>query len=249
MFELLQLWFGALLRIFHTPRSLMLENLALRQQLAVLKRRHPKPRLGPCDKLFWVVARRFWSKWKDALLLVSPETVVGWHRAGFRLYWAMLCKVRRQVGGKRISKEIRDLIFQMVVENPTGVPMGTECADSAAASTKGASFPGRLHQRVLFRPEANCKSSRFEGVGYSHYVITAASRQLANHGGQNAEELQARSAQGTGRDSTTNKPDVPAHRAQIGWLASSGTIRTRPDTHRTGSSGGLAAPQGRPLVL
>jgi hypothetical protein len=59
---------------------LMLENLALRQQLAVLKRKHPKARLGPFDKLFWVVARRFWSKWKDALLLVSPETVVRWHR-------------------------------------------------------------------------------------------------------------------------------------------------------------------------
>ena len=101
----------------------MLENLALRQQLAVLKRRHPKPRLGLFDKLFWVVARRFWSRWKDVLLLVSPETVVRWHRTGFRLYWAMLCKVRRQVGGKRISKQIRGLIFQMVVENPTwGAP-------------------------------------------------------------------------------------------------------------------------------
>ena len=118
MFELLRLWFGALLRIFHIRGSLMLENLALRQQLAVLKRRHPKPRLGPFDKLFWVVASRFWSSWKNTLLLVSPETVVRWHRAGFRLYWVMLCKVRRQVGGKRISKQIRDLIFQMVAENP-----------------------------------------------------------------------------------------------------------------------------------
>ena len=87
MFELFRLWFGAVLRIFHTRRRLMLENLALRQQLTVLKRRHPKPRLGPFDKLFWVMARRFCSKWKDALLLVSPETVVRWHRAGFRLYW------------------------------------------------------------------------------------------------------------------------------------------------------------------
>jgi hypothetical protein len=81
MFELLRLWFGILLRSFHTRRSLMLENLALRQQLAVLKRMHRKPRLGPFDKLFWVVARRFWSKWKDALLLVSPETVVRWQSA------------------------------------------------------------------------------------------------------------------------------------------------------------------------
>jgi putative transposase len=68
--------FGALFRICHTRQSLMLENLALRQQLTVLKRRHPKPRLGPFDKLFWLAATRFWSKWKDALFLVSPETVV-----------------------------------------------------------------------------------------------------------------------------------------------------------------------------
>jgi len=123
MFDLFRLWFGAHFRICHTRQSLMLENLALRQQLTVLKRRHPKPRLGPFDKLFWVAAPRFWSKWKEALFLVSPETVVRWHRAGFRLYWAMLCKDPRQVGGKRISKQIRDLIFQMAVENPTwGAP-------------------------------------------------------------------------------------------------------------------------------
>lgn len=123
MFELLRLWLGSLFRIFHTRGSLILENLPLCQQLAALKRRHPKPRLDATDKLFWVVARRFWSRWKDALLLVSPDTVVRWHRAGFQLYWAMLCQVRKPVGGKRISKQIRDLIFQMVVENSTwGAP-------------------------------------------------------------------------------------------------------------------------------
>jgi hypothetical protein len=60
MFDLLELWLGAIPRIFRTHRALMLENLALRQQLAVLKRKHPRPKLGPFDKLFWVVARRFW---------------------------------------------------------------------------------------------------------------------------------------------------------------------------------------------
>jgi putative transposase len=101
----------------------MLESLALRQQLVVLKRRHPKPRLGLLDKLFWVALRRLWSDWKKCLYLVAPDTVPRWHRAGFRLYWAMLCKVRRRVGGKKISREVRDLIFQMVSENPTwGAP-------------------------------------------------------------------------------------------------------------------------------
>jgi len=102
----------------------MLENLALRQQLAVWKRKNPRPRFGPLDKLFWVIARRFWVDWKESLLLVLPETVVRWQRAGFRRYWAMLCKVRKRVGGgRRISKQIRELIFQMVAENPTwGAP-------------------------------------------------------------------------------------------------------------------------------
>ena len=102
----------------------MLENLALRQQLAVLKREHPRPRLGPLDKLFWVLALRFWSQWKESLILVLPDTVVRWHQAGFKLYWAMLRKVRKRVGGgRRISKQIRELIFQMVAENPSwGAP-------------------------------------------------------------------------------------------------------------------------------
>src|SRR2546430_551306 len=101
MFELFRLCLGTFCRIFCTRQSLMLENLALRQQLAVLKRKHPRPRLGPLDKLFWVIVRGFWSQWKGALVLVLPETVVRWHQAGFRLYWTMLCKVRRRVGGGR----------------------------------------------------------------------------------------------------------------------------------------------------
>jgi transposase InsO family protein len=96
-----------------------LENLVLRQQLAVLKRRHPRPKLGAFDKLFWVLARRFWSGWKQALIVVGPETVVGWHRAGFRLYWRAISRARRVIGRKRISKEVRDLIFRMVAENLT----------------------------------------------------------------------------------------------------------------------------------
>ena len=102
----------------------MVENLALSQQLAVLKRKHPRPKIEPFDKLFWILARRFWSRWKEMLVLVQPETVARWHRAGFKAYWAMLCKARKPAGGnRRISKEIRELIFQMVVENPTrGAP-------------------------------------------------------------------------------------------------------------------------------
>jgi len=73
----------ATLVLFCPQKSLLLENLALRQQLSVLKRGHPRPRLDFYDRLFWLLVRRCWSGRKQALLVVTPETVVRWHRTGF----------------------------------------------------------------------------------------------------------------------------------------------------------------------
>ena len=123
MIDVMGLFVGAILRLLCDRRRLLLENLALRQQLAALKRRHPRPRLAVFDRVFWVLARKFWSGWKQALMIVSPETVVRWHRSGFALYWRAISKARRMMGRKRISKEVRDLIFRMMAENPTwGAP-------------------------------------------------------------------------------------------------------------------------------
>jgi transposase InsO family protein len=67
--------------------------------------------------------RRFWSGWKQALILVQPETVVRWHKAGFKAYWTRLSRHRALIGRKRIGIELRELIFRMVAENPTwGAP-------------------------------------------------------------------------------------------------------------------------------
>jgi len=66
---------GLVARCFRSRRRLLLENLALRQQLTVLKRRQASPKLSPFDKLFWVLAYRFWTDWKRSFLLVTPETV------------------------------------------------------------------------------------------------------------------------------------------------------------------------------
>ncbi len=123
MFCLLKLLAASVVRLVYSRKELLLENLALRQQLATLQRRRPKPRLSALDKMLWVMARRFWSGWKQALVLVTPETVVRWHRAGFHMYWAWLSRHRIVFGRKRISKELRELIFQMVADNPTwGAP-------------------------------------------------------------------------------------------------------------------------------
>src|SRR5215468_3658044 len=72
---------------FQSHTDIAVEVLALRQQVAVLKRKRPRPPLRPLDRLFWTVLRTTWSRWRDALVIVKRETVVGWHRAGFRFYW------------------------------------------------------------------------------------------------------------------------------------------------------------------
>src|SRR5271169_3606497 len=123
MFSIIAVLTGTMLRVFRTRRNLLLENLVLRQQLTALKRKRPRPRIAALDKLFWVLAQRFWSGWKQALVVVTPDTVVRWHRAGFALYWRAISRARRVFGRKRISKEVRDLIFRVVSDNPTwGAP-------------------------------------------------------------------------------------------------------------------------------
>ena len=123
MLRSLRLLFVLLLRSARSRHNLLLENLALRQQLVVLKARHPQPRLAAPDRLFWLMLSRFWPGWKQALLIVQPETVVRWHRAGFKLYWTWLSRHRVRAGRRPTSKELRELIFRMVAENPTwGAP-------------------------------------------------------------------------------------------------------------------------------
>jgi len=83
MLRSLKLLFVLVVRSARSRRELLLENLALRQQLAVLKQKHPQPRFAAPDKLFWVILRRLWPGWKRALILVQPDTVVRWHKVGF----------------------------------------------------------------------------------------------------------------------------------------------------------------------
>jgi putative transposase len=98
-------------------RDLALESLALRQQLGVLKRRKGVPRLKKVDRLFWVVLSRIWAPWRQALHLVSGDTVVGWQRMGFRIHWARIS--RRKSGGRpQASSEVRALIQRMATANP-----------------------------------------------------------------------------------------------------------------------------------
>ncbi|MDA2935322.1 hypothetical protein MYX82_13415 [Acidobacteria bacterium AH-259-D05] len=73
--------------LFPDRRELVLENLALRQQLSVLRRSVKKPRLRKADRVFWIGLSRYWTGWCKALIIVQPKTVVAWHRWGFHRYW------------------------------------------------------------------------------------------------------------------------------------------------------------------
>ena len=83
MFVRLRHLLGWVISVFRSREVLLLENLALRQQLLALHAKRPRPRLSSVDRLFWGVLRRVWSGWKRSLILVTPETVVRWHRTGF----------------------------------------------------------------------------------------------------------------------------------------------------------------------
>jgi transposase InsO family protein len=109
---------ATLCSIFRSRAALVLENLALRHQIGVLQRSARKrPKLTSGDRLLWICLSRLWRDWRSALAIVKPETVVAWHRVGFRLFWAW--KVRRgQPGRPVISREVRDLIRKMCRENP-----------------------------------------------------------------------------------------------------------------------------------
>jgi putative transposase len=118
MLILLTTLLGTLSSIFRSRAALGLENLALRHQLGVLQRSAKKrPKLTPADRRLWVGLSHIWSDWRSALAIVKPETVVAWHRAGFRRFWTR--KVRRGHPGRPvISREIRALIRRMCRENP-----------------------------------------------------------------------------------------------------------------------------------
>jgi hypothetical protein len=105
---------------FRTRRDLVLKNLALRHLLGVFKRKHSQSRFGATDKLFGIMLRRLWAGWRRALILGQPETVVRWHRAGYRLYWTWLSRHRARAGRKYVSRELRELIFQMIVDSRSG---------------------------------------------------------------------------------------------------------------------------------
>src|SRR5579863_743341 len=118
MFTTIFLLLSSIRRGFRTRAALQTEILALRHQLLVLERssRGHRLRLSIADRLVWVWLSRLWSGWQSALVIVKPETVIAWHRRGFRLYWRW--KSRHRLGRPSVSREVIDLIRKMSLANP-----------------------------------------------------------------------------------------------------------------------------------
>jgi hypothetical protein len=118
MIEALLLLVSFLKSELENQTELALENLALRQQLAILRRSRPHARLRRRDRLFWACLSSVWQRWRESLIVVKPETVIRWHRKGFALYWTHLSK-HHGSGRPETGNDIRDLVRKMANANPT----------------------------------------------------------------------------------------------------------------------------------
>src|SRR5882672_6179464 len=141
MTDLFKLILGILASRFKARATLEAENLVLRQQLNVLRRQTPKrPRLNNTDRFLFVWLCRWFPSVLEAVAIVRPETIIRWHRAGFRAYWRW--RSPNRVGRPKVSAELRTLIGEMSRANALwGAPrihgellkLGFEVAQSTVA--------------------------------------------------------------------------------------------------------------------
>ena len=116
MVALLLLFLRSFRVYFQSRADVQTEIVALRHQIVVPQRHTPKPKLTPADRRFWVLLSQLWSRWRSALWIVKPATVIDWHRRGFSWYWTW--KVRHgQAGRPRVSRETRELIRTLSRDN------------------------------------------------------------------------------------------------------------------------------------
>ena len=117
MLEYLRLLAGVLRAGLCARSDVVAEHLLLRQQLLVLRRpTRSRPRLRARDRRFWLLSRLVRRDWRRYLVLVRPDTVIRWHRQGWRLFWCWTSRPR--CGRRRLSPELRELIARMAVEHP-----------------------------------------------------------------------------------------------------------------------------------
>ncbi len=148
----------AVVAFFRPRASLVVENLCLRQQILVLQRRHLRPRLQDKDRRFWILASRWGPHWRKSLLIVTPGTVLGWHRKGWKAYWRWRSRRRERSGRKPIPPDVKLLIRRMATEN---VPCGQKPVQAELAKL-GIMVSTRTvakHMRGIHRGKAIAESA------------------------------------------------------------------------------------------
>src|SRR5262245_50239 len=119
------------------PKALLIaDNLCLRQQLLVLHRRKPRPRLEDGDRRFWVLACRWFVFWRTSVLIVKPETVLRWHRRGWRTYWCRRSSRKGKPGRRPIAPELGTLIRRL----PFRIPLGVHAGSRGSSRGLGSKF-------------------------------------------------------------------------------------------------------------
>jgi hypothetical protein len=144
--------------------NLLLENLALRHQLLVLTRNPSRPRLNFLDRAFWAWVSRSWSGWRIRLRFVQPDTVIRWHREGFRFFWKWKSRRRTKAGRKTIAPATVSLIRDMSRANPLwGAPQSLAKIPSRLKTLGFHDISRDLlpHDLLVDRPDS-CGSCRIE---------------------------------------------------------------------------------------
>jgi hypothetical protein len=156
--------------------------LLLHQQLAVYKKTLRRPKLHPSDRLFWICLSRLWAEWRQALIIVTPDTVLRWHRRRFRDQWAKLSRGRK-VGRPSINAEIVALVRKMAAANPLwGAPrihgelpkLRIDVAErtvSRLIPKRPAALPDLAHV-----PHEPCPGSSLDRLLHSHRSVAGALR-------------------------------------------------------------------------
>ena len=128
---------------------LALENAALRQQLTVLRRSVKRARIHDSDRVFWILMRRMLQNWRDTVAIVKPDTVVRWHRKGWRYYWHRKCrqgtpgrpKIDPGVISVRLSRRLASAGFTTDTREPRSSRPGHDELDAGASRSWAAVCP------------------------------------------------------------------------------------------------------------
>lgn len=118
MIEFIRLCAGFLVALLKSRAALQTENLALRHQLCVYQRSVKRPKVRSADRILWSLLAKTWTRWKDALIFVKPDTVIRWQRKRFNEHWRRLSRSGAP-GRPPVAEEVKELVRTMSSMNPT----------------------------------------------------------------------------------------------------------------------------------